>query len=330
MKRIVLTIISVAAAAALAFTLEIYALPELTTLRPGQFQEINQDLDVNIVFVGYEQGTGPRDINEAIFRAGLPSRYRALVISPSLYIPSNEEGDQIWNGNSYDYNYNLVYANQAFEDAYFNFLLTNSTACGNSFFQDYYNTQQSRSLDVSSNICIGATTAENWLATNAEQMMGVDTAKYTIFYINWYGRPDFRFHTYVPFDHPDPDPDTGLFLPADILNMIAWGGTTPDDDQNGLGSLKRIWFYDLSAGPEFNTSNCLLDPNEVLAIIGPGGYTMPPVWEYGNLTAYRPFDNLSDDLGRVTRFVALDSLFTTSPVFSPGLSPPRLPQNIQL
>lgn len=330
MKRRVLFTISVAAALALTFAFEIYAAPELTTLRPGQFQEINQNLQVNIVFVGYEQGTGPRDINEAIFRAGLPSRYRSMTINPSLYIPNDIEEEQIWNGNSYDYNYNLVYASQAFEDAYFNFLLANSTACGNSFFQNYYNRQQARSLDVVNSICIGATTAEKWLAFNAGPMLGVDTAKYTIFYINWYGRPDFRFHTYVPFDYPDPDPDTGGFWGGDALKMIAWGGTTPDDDQNGLGSLRRVWFYDLSAGPEYNTSNCLLDPDEVSLIIGPGGYTMPPVWEYGNLTAYRPFNDLAGDLAKVTRFVALDSLFTTSSTYSPGLSPPKLPENVQI
>ena len=330
MKRRILITISIAAALALTSVRAIHAAPEFTTFRPGQFHEINQDLDINIVFVGYQQGAGPRDINEAAFRAGLPSRYRAIAIAPSLYIPSNEEDDQIWNGNSYDYNYNLVYANQGFEDAYFNFLLANSTACGNSFYQDYYNTQQTRSLDVQNNICIGATTAEKWLAMNAGPMLGVDTTKYTIFYINWYGRSDFRFHAYVPYDYPDPDPDTGAFWGQDELYMIAWGGTTPDDDQNGLGSLRRVWFLDLSAGPEYNISNCLLDPSEVFGIIGPGAYSMPPTWEYGNTTAYRPFNDLSGDLGKMTRYVALDSLFTTSSAYSPALSPPKLPDNIQL
>lgn len=330
MKRRILVTITITAALVLASAYEIFAAPEFTTLRPGQFQEINQNLEVNIVFVGYEQGSGARDINEAMFRAGLPNRYRAIVITPSLYVPSNEEDDQIWNGNSYGYNYNLVYANQTFEDAYFSYLLSIGTPCGNNFFQDFYNTQQTRSLDVSNNICIGATTAEKWLALNAGPMLGVDTTKYTIFYINWYGRTDFRFHTYVPFDHPDPDPDTGTFLPHDALNLISWGGTTPDDDQNGLGSLRRVWFHDLSAGPEYNTSNCILDSQDMLANVGPGAYTMPPVWEYGNLTAYRPFNNLSGDLAKVTRYVALDSLFTTSPAYSPALSPPKLPEEIQI
>src|SRR5262245_34767788 len=39
--------------------------PALTTLKPGGFREITQNLKVNVVFVGYEPGAGSRDINEA-------------------------------------------------------------------------------------------------------------------------------------------------------------------------------------------------------------------------------------------------------------------------
>ena len=303
------------------------ATPTFTTLQPGQFREINQNLQVNIVLVGYHQGTGPRDINEAAFRAGLPHRYRTLDVGPSSYIPGNNESDAVWIGNSFNYNYNIVYANQAFEDAYFNFVPTISIPCGVTVYQQYYNTQHSRSLDVTDNICIEANVAEYWLAENAPSMLGVDTSKDTVFLINWYGRPDFRFHTYLPFGYPDSDPDTG-FTAAYYQNSegISWGGTTPDDEQNGFGSLKRVWFHDLSAGPEWNTVNYLLDTAEF------GGlrlYIMPPVWEYGNMSAYRPFDDLSGDLAKITRYVALDCLFTKSPISPPALSPPKMPNSIQ-
>jgi hypothetical protein len=69
-----------------------------------------------------------------------------------------------------------------------------------------------------------------------------------------------------------------------------------------------------------------MDPGVLL----PRTYTIPPVWEYGNLSAYRPFNDLSGDLAKLTRYVALDCLFTTSPEFSPALSPPVLPQSIDL
>ena len=35
--------------------------PTFTTLHPGQFQYIDQNLQINIVFVGYHPGAGPRD-----------------------------------------------------------------------------------------------------------------------------------------------------------------------------------------------------------------------------------------------------------------------------
>jgi hypothetical protein len=330
MRSLQTTVRSIVFVAAAAFgTLNASATtPSFTTFQPGQKREINQDLPINIVFVGYQPGSGPRDINEAVFRAGLPHRYRALDIGPSLYIPSNVESDQIWNGNSFDYNYNIVYASQAFEDAYFNYVPTISFPCLVTVYQEYYNTQQSRSLDITDNSCVEANLAEKWLAENAPAMLGVDTSKNTVFLINWYGRSDFRFHTYLPFEHPDPDPDTG-FNPSEVQQAegIAWGGTTPDDPQSGLGSLRRVWFYDLSAGPDWRTTNYLLDAPEF------GGsflYTMPPVWEYGNTSAYRPFVDLSGDLSKVTRYVALDCLFTTSPVYSPALSPPKMPQSIQV
>ena len=303
------------------------ATPTFTTLQPGQFREINQDLQINIVMLGYHQGTGPRDINEANFRAGLPHRYRTVDYNPSTYIPSYAEADQVWIGNAFDYRYNIVYANKGFEDAYFNYVPTISIPCRVTAFQQYYNTQQSRSLNITNNSCIEANLAESWLAQNAPSMLGVDTTKYTIFFINWYGRPDFRFHTYLPFAFPDPDPDTGFTLGrVQGGETIAWGGTTPDDEQNGLGFLSRVWFYDLSAGPDANTTNYLLDAAEF------GGlpfYTMPPVWEYGNTSAYRPFDNLSGDLAKITRYTALDCLFTKSPILPPALSPPKMPNSIK-
>src|SRR5678816_4063956 len=87
-----------------------------------------------------------------------------------------------------------------------------------------------------------------------------------------------------------------------------------------------VWFYDLSAGPEFWTDNydittADLDGDGVL------DYRMPPVWEYGNTKTglYRAFDNLSRDLARVTRYVAINLLFTTSPLYKPMISPPLVP-----
>jgi hypothetical protein len=175
---------------------------------------------------------------------------------------------------------------------------------------------------VTENYWIDAPTVEQWLADNTNSMLGVDTSDYTVFFVNWYGRPDFKFHVYTKTDEPDPDTGYNFGLERESRKLIAWGGTTPDDEENGLGSLHRIWFYDLSAGPEGWTDNWNVDDDY--------GYRMPPVWEYGNLSGYRPFDNLSGDLGKVTRYVAIDLLFTTSPLYKPAISPPEIADDIQL
>src|SRR4029453_11077325 len=59
--------------------------PSLTTLQPGGFRNISQTLGVNVVFLGYESGAGPRDINTAAYNSVLPSTYRPLHRAPNFY-----------------------------------------------------------------------------------------------------------------------------------------------------------------------------------------------------------------------------------------------------
>ena len=297
--------------------------PALTTLEPGGFRDIALDLAINVVFVGYEQGTGSVDVDEAAFLAELPGSYRAVNRYPSFY-----KGNEFL-GLTFSYDYNLVYADAAFEDAFFGYLGSIAMPHPLTLFQEQYNGQTARLLDVTSNAWIDAPSVERWLAANADQMLGIDTAQYTVFFINWWGRPDFQFHVYSKTDEPDPDTDYNFGELHNSRKLIAWGGTTPDDEESGLGSLHRIWFYDLSAGPEYATGNWNLDDAD---LDGDGwlDYRMPPAWEYGNLGGYRPFDNLSADLGKVLRYVAIDMLFTTSPLYKPGISPPELPLTLQV
>jgi len=290
--------------------------PALSTLDPGGFLNLEQDLNINVVFVGYEQGGGSMDINETAFMDELPEMYRTINRYPSFYF-GNE-----FLGVDFSFDYNLVYADSTFEDAFFGYLDSIATPMPLTLYQDWYNLEVNRSLDVTDNSWIDAPSVEQWLADNAGGMLGVDTSEYTVFFVNWYGRPDFRFHVYTKTDEPDPDTGYNFGELRESRKLIAWGGTTPDDEENGLGSLHRIWFYDLSAGPEGWTDNWAIDDAP--------GYAMPPVWEYGNLDGYRPFDNLSGDLGKVTRYVAIDLLFTTSPLYKPAISPPLLADDIQL
>ena len=85
--------------------------------------------------------------------------------------------------------------------------------------------------------------------------------------------------------------------------MIAWGG-----------SLARTWFYDLSAGPESWTSNWGVDDDDV---DGDGWrLPMPPIWEYA-ANGNRTRSALGSDLGKVVRYVAINLLFTSSPLYDP-------------
>lgn len=290
--------------------------PDLNTLEPGGFREIDQDLTVNIVFVGYEQGAGDQDIDNGAFLAELPSTYRPVNRYPSFY-----KGNEFL-GLTFNFDYNVVYTDDAFEDDLFGYLSSIATAEPLTLYQELYNLQVNRRLDIPDNHFIDAPSVEKWLANNAGSISGVDTTNYTIFFINWHGRDDFMYHVYTKIGEPDPDTGYDFGLQRESRKIIAWGGTTPDDEETGLGSLHRIWFYDLSAGPEAWTDNWNVDDDL--------GYRMPPVWEYGNLSGYRSFDDLSGDLGKVTRYVGIDLLFTTSPLYKPAISPPGLPEDVQL
>jgi hypothetical protein len=61
---------------------------------------------------------------------------------------------------------------------------------------------------------------------------------------------------------------------------------------------------------------------------GSTDWRIPPIWEYGNVNAYRPFNTFSTDHYLLIRFIAIDLLFTASPLYSVELSPPKLPSNL--
>jgi hypothetical protein len=300
------------------------AAPTLSTLQPGGFRNIAQTLNVNIVFVGYETGTGPRNINTTDYRGVLPTTYRPLHRIPAFYGIRQEIGL------TFQFAYNVVFADAAYEDALFSRLSALAQPQPRTIYQTMYNDQAPRKLTIGENAnhWIDAPSVENWLAANPPP--GVDTSKYTVFFINWYGRADFKHHVYAKTNEPDPDTGTNFGL-RHSRKIIAWGGTAHDDAEGGPSSTARVWFYDLSAGPEFWTDNwdittADLDGDKIL------DYRMPPVWEYGNKKAglYRAFNNLSRDLGLVTRYVAINLLFTTSPLYKPMISPPAVPGAINV
>ena len=269
---------------------------------------LEEKVPVNIVFLGYERG----QINESAFVESLPRENHPIARIASV----NGERDPL--GIRYTYDYDMVFTDEAYEDAFFAKLTELGTTTPPTAYQLNYNAQTSNVLDIADNLEISASAVERHLAFNAPE--GVDTTEHTVFFINWFGRDDFKFHVYDKSD--EPEPESGFnFGAIDTGKLIAWGGSTPDDPQTGLGELRRVWFHDLSAGPDWRTQGWNLD--------APPGKIMPPVWEYTEGGARTPAE-LSTDLALLTRYVAIDTLFTSSPLFPPSITPSKLPTTIDL
>ena len=114
-------------------------------------------------------------------------------------------------------------------------------------------------------LSIDAAKAEKWLVDHDPD--AADRG-YTLYFINWYGRPDFQFHVYTKTDEPDPDTGYNFGVKRATRKMVSWGGTH-----------SRNWFYDFSAGPEswggsFDVDAADLDGD------GSADYRIPPIWEY--------------------------------------------------
>ncbi|NKQ52858.1 hypothetical protein HFP15_08185 [Amycolatopsis sp. K13G38] len=299
-----------------------HADPVLHTLQPGAVREFQQKLDINVVFVGFPAGSAAGQVDLTRFAGQLPSASRSVVRAA-------EANYGIVQPTHVDFTlaYHPVFAPQAFDDQLFAYLSSIAIAHPLTQYERQYNAQRSRSATITGNAWIDAASAERWLGDHAESMLGIDPSRDTVFLLDWYGRPDFRFHVYT--DAAETDPDTGVDagLLGDRFKLTGWGGTAATDPEEGTGAVRRIWFSDLSAGPENKTGSWNVDDADLNGD-GVPDYRIPPVWEYGSTRGYRPFSSLTDDLAKLTRYVATDELFAASPLYDPALSPPALPSTI--
>jgi hypothetical protein len=288
----------------------------LEHLNPGAKANLDEQVPVNVVFLGYT----PAQVDAATFSGVLPAVYRPIVRSRLFY------GIRDYLGIRYTYDYKLEFASSNYENRFFSRLSSLAEPAPLTDYQKAYNEQKSNVLDVRDNHHIDAPSVEQWLATNPPQ--GIDTSENTIFLVNWWGRDDFVHHVYTKTNEPDPDTGYNFGVQNPNRKIIAWGGTPASDEEDGYGGEPRVWFYDLSAGPEAWTDNWNVDQ---LDLDGDGktDYRMPPIWEYRR-GGFRAPTALSRDLGLVARYVGIDLLFTTSPSFPPDLTPPALPSSIDL
>ena len=286
-------------------------------LAPGKKASLHERVDVNLVFVGYEQD----QVDEVDVLAELPSSYKPVVRSRLWYGLTDSTGIE------YDYNYDTRWTSSGYEDRFFKELSSLATPAPRTEFQNAYNAQNNNVLNVAQNHFIDAPTVERWLADHPPA--GVDTTEDTIFFVNWFNRDDFKFHVYTKTNEPDPDTGYNFGELRESRKIISWGGTAPADEENGYsGPARRIWFYDLSAGPESWTDNWNVDDPDLDAN-GQVDYRMPPIWEYKS-GGFRKPAALGSDLGLVARYVGLNLLFTSSPLYPPDITPPDLPEDFNL
>jgi len=262
-------------------------------LQPGVQRTFEQKIPVQIVFLGYT----PDQVDKNAVLGVMPETYTPLVRYPQFYgLPGRDMGLK------FNFDYKVTFTRPALTQSFFNYLKKIGVPGDPTLFQEEYNLNDTNVLDVTGPVLyIDGPKVEKWLAKN---LPNINPKGYTIVYINWYGRPDFNFHVYTKTDVADPDTGYNFGELRASRKVIAWGGTT-----------SRLWFYDLSAGPESWSGNYIvdfkdLDGNEV------EDYRMPPIWEY-DVNGYRDPSELSSDLGLVARFVGINLLFTSSPLYDP-------------
>jgi hypothetical protein len=268
----------------------------LRGLKPGTFEVQKQRVPIEIVLIGFS----PQQVRARDVVSGLPESYTPLVRYPQFYGLSGRNL-----GLEYDFRYQVTRRSAAFENDFFAYLSKIGFQGNPTGYQLAYNNQQTNVVDVTGPVLyIEGPKVEKWLVSHDTPMQ----TGYRIYFVNWYGRSDFKFHVYIKFDEPDPDTQVNFgFYQRNTLN--SWGGGD-----------SRTWIYDFSAGPEWNTTNWVVDAKD-LDGDGVEEYRMPPVWEYA-ANGYRSPSALSTDIGLLTRYVAVNLLFTTSPLYDPMLTTP--------
>ena len=219
-------------------------------LQPGERADLDEEVPVNFVFVGYDQD----DVDRERFLAGLPEEYKPVVRSEYFY---NESVEESLLGLNYTYDYNVRYADAAYEERLFGYLSEHRQARGPDGLPEAVQRQPEHvlrppggepqharrraSATSRDNHHIDASAVEEWLAANPPG--GVNTERNTVFFINWWGdgqrpRAGFKHHVYTKTNEPDPDTGFNFGREADSRKLIAWGGTTRRGRGERLGAAR--------------------------------------------------------------------------------------------
>ena len=331
------------------------ALPPLTTLVPGGDLELQQDVPVNVVLVGWDGLVDP---------AALQAR-----LAPFNGVPDLRDDGATYLAMRFDFDYTVFDTPQWFDDAFFGLLSSTAVAFPpqNLFMgvpplpmtpdQAIYNfcnvptagpdlacdfdsgsgAPRANGFAVQQSHLLDGPFVEQVLAQNLAGIFGLDTRNPTVVLINWYGRPDYIDHVY--FDPYEPNPATGEPRWVYFKNMTGGSGGTNADDPESCGGFgcapHRLWFHDLSAGPFFDTGSYNVTLPELFAPPFANGipeYRIHHTADYlaGAPGTYRAIDTLVEDLARLVNDTYLSEIAFAFPVYQTHIMPPRLPYNVQI
>lgn len=320
-----LTVLALGAVLLAPFAGQAAAPPSYVALQPGGITELAETVPLTVVYVGIDP-----DLDEV--RAELPTASAPRVRAASFYY-----GIEVDLGIRWTYDVTHVVADPAWTQQVYDRMdqLAGDHEAHESLtvYQQQYAAQPAatRTLVDAENQWIDAPSMEKWLADHPPA--GVDTTLPTIYLLDRSPEDGWYPHVYTKTNEPDPDTGFNYGQVRHARKVTAWGGTAFNDDEDGDGTINRVWFYDLSAGPElfagtFDVTHADVDGD------GRRDYRIPPGWHYGPEGYVHPgypgTVSLSTDLGKVIRFVGLDLLFTSSPLYLPWFTPDRMPETVNL
>ena len=269
-------------------------------LEPGERADLDEKVPVNFVFVGYDRN----DVDAGKFLAGLPSEYKPVVRSRYFY---NESIEQISARPELHLRLQRHVRRRRLREEVLRVPVGRGEARAAHGLPEALQRQLAQVLQTrpkgEPQPCQrgGRTRYQEELphkrpcrrevARRRTRPRASTRERNTVFFINWWGdgkkpRAGFKHHVYTKTNEPDPDTGFDFGQEADSRKLIAWGGTTAEDEESGLGSTRRVWFHDLSAGPDSFTDNWNVDDPDLTGD-GVRDYRLPPIWEYFTPGGYR-------------------------------------------
>lgn len=300
-------LLMIAGLIAVLATLSVRPVSATPSPEDGLDSQLLVTMDVDVVFIGFRElayyghEDEPHDFT-AIYSDAIREEFLPRTNEPVLREVYDANWRPVKAHQRLTYRPRTIFADEGFENALFDHLRRIGTETPPTGFQDRYNSQPDRAVAIDEPVLrIPGPMVESWLARNLPRLAGTRPGADTIVFINWFGRPDFRFHVY---QGDAVDPDTGRDDRRADTAGVAWGGTK-----------ERLWFYDLSAGPDYYNWN-IVDEEFYRPFDDIPDFRIPPVWEMGADAAPWLVPDATFAVGVLARH-SLFGHFGHSPLYDP-------------